>query len=94
MPNIFSPNGDGENEGFTVFAEWSGVRSVKTLQIFSRWGEQIFVRENFPPNDPALGWDGRFKGVEMNPGVFVYYALVELVNGQEVVYKGDVTLMR
>lgn len=94
IPNIFSPNGDGENEGFTVFAEWSGVRSVKTLQIFSRWGEQIFVRENFPPNDPALGWDGRFKGVEMNPGVFVYYALVELVNGQEVVYKGDVTLMR
>lgn len=94
IPNIFSPNGDGENDGFTVYADLRGVKQVRTFQIFSRWGEQVFVRENFQPNDPTLGWDGNFRGQDMNPAVFVYYAIVEFIDGQEVLFKGDVTVKR
>lgn len=94
IPNIFSPNDDGENDGFTVYADMKGVKQVKLFQIYSRWGEQVFVRENFQPNDPTLGWNGRFRGQDMNPAVFVYYAIVEFIDGQEVLYKGDVTVKR
>jgi gliding motility-associated-like protein len=94
IPNIFSPNSDGENDGFTVYADIRGVKQVKLFQIYSRWGEQVFVRENFQPNDPTLGWDGRFRGQDMNPAVFVYYAVVEFIDGQEVLFKGDVTIER
>jgi gliding motility-associated-like protein len=94
IPNIFSPNDDGENDWFTVYADLKGVKQVKQFQIFDRWGDQVFQRENFQPNDPTLGWDGRYRGQEMNPAVFVYYAIVEFIDGQEVLFKGDVTLMR
>jgi gliding motility-associated-like protein len=94
IPNIFSPNDDGENDGFTVYADMRGVKQVKLFQIYSRWGEQVYVRENFQPNDPTLGWDGRFRGQDMNPAVFVYYAIVEFIDGQEVLFKGDVTVKR
>lgn len=94
IPNIFSPNDDGENDWFTVYADIKGVKQIKQFQIFDRWGDQIFQRENFQPNDPTLGWDGRFRGQEMNPAVFVYYAIVEFIDGQEVLFKGDVTLKR
>ncbi|MFN0216057.1 MAG: gliding motility-associated C-terminal domain-containing protein [Saprospiraceae bacterium] len=94
IPNIFSPDDDGENDWFTVFADLKGVKHVQSLQIFDRWGNQVFLREDFQPNDPTLGWDGRFRGLEMNPAVFVYYAVVEFIDGQEVLFKGDVTLQR
>jgi|GEM_PF-464432 len=94
IPNIFSPDNDDDNNRFTVYADMRGVKQVKLFQIYSRWGEQVFVRENFQPNDPTLGWDGRFRGQDMNPAVFVYYAIVEFIDGQEVLYKGDVTVKR
>jgi CHU_C Type IX secretion signal domain len=34
-PNLFSPNGDGKNEVFTIFTDASVAR-VKTLKIFNR----------------------------------------------------------
>jgi hypothetical protein len=30
----------------------------------------------------------------MNPGVFVYWALVEFLDGEKVLLRGDVTLVR
>jgi gliding motility-associated-like protein len=94
IPNIFSPNDDGDNDWFTVFADIKGVKQVKTLQIFDRWGDQVFQNENFQPNILELGWNGRFRGQDMNPAVFVYYAVVEFIDGQEVLFKGDVTIER
>ncbi|MBK6995741.1 MAG: gliding motility-associated C-terminal domain-containing protein [Lewinellaceae bacterium] len=94
IPNIFSPDNSDENNRFTVYADMRGVKQVKLFQIFDRWGNQVFQRENFQPNDPTLGWDGRFRGQDMNPAVFVYYAIVEFIDGQEVLYKGDVTINR
>jgi hypothetical protein len=63
------------------------------LQIFSRWGELVFQKENFPPNDESLGWDGFFKGKKMNSNVFVVVVSVVFKNGEVEVYKKDLTLM-
>jgi gliding motility-associated-like protein len=93
IPNVFSPNGDGINDHVTVFTDHR-VRRVVYLEIFDRWGNQVFVGEDFEPNDPLLGWDGRFKGKLMNPAVFAYIARVELINGDLIDRKGDITIVR
>ncbi len=88
VPNTFTPNGDGQNDVVKVFGP--GVESIKQIRIFNRWGQLVFET-----NDPAnIGWDGTFKGQELNPGVFVYYMDVECINGERTIKKGDITLLR
>jgi hypothetical protein len=67
---------------------------IKTFQIFSRWGEKVFERNNFDPNLPDLGWDGKFGTVSLNPAVFVWYAIIIGPAGDEILLEGDVTLER
>jgi len=44
-------------------------------------------------NNKIYGWDGRYKNNLMNPGVFVYYALVLLEDGSTKMFSGSVTLI-
>ncbi|MFN0213677.1 MAG: FG-GAP-like repeat-containing protein [Saprospiraceae bacterium] len=92
VPNIILP-GSETNSWFTVFAG-DGVPLVRFLRVFDRWGEQVFERLSFLPNDPNLGWDGSYRGQPMNPGVFAWYAEVLLFDGRVVFLKGDVTVAR
>lgn len=93
IPNAFSPNNDGENDWFAVYGG-NGIASVVSFQVFDRWGELLFERRNFRPNNPLLGWDGRFRGKTMGSGVFVYLATIQFLDGQQETFKGDVTLLR
>ena len=54
----------------------------------------VFYDQNFKPNDPAHGWNGYHHGKLMLPAVFVYYARILLIDGRELLYKGDITLVR
>ena len=94
VPNAFSPNGDGNNDRFYIFAKPGVVREIREFLIFDRWGEAVYRYEHFQPNDPASGWDGTHRGRPMNPQVLVWHAVVELVDGRVVTLKGDVTLVR
>ncbi len=94
IPNVFKPDSEGENAIFRIYANPLMVRRVKTFEVFSRWGERVHAYVDFFPDSPAHGWDGRFLGQPMNPGVFAYYAVVELVDGRELLFEGDVTLVR
>lgn len=94
IPNAFSPhNNDGTNDRFVIYAKANTVAKINSLMIFNRWGEMMFEVYNFPPNDPQYGWDGYHRSEPMNPGVFVYWTEVELIDGTTVIFKGDVTLM-
>jgi gliding motility-associated-like protein len=93
IPNAFSPNGDGMNDGFTIFGG-PAARQIKTIKIFSRWGELVFEARNIPLGEEMLGWDGTFLGRTVNPGVFVFFVEVEFIDGEVVLYKGDVTVVR
>jgi len=94
IPNIFSPDGDGDNDVFMIFANTDQVRIIKEFQVYSRWGEQVLYLKDFLPNDPQFGWDGNHRGDALNPAVFVWYVVVELIDGREVLLEGDVTLTR
>ncbi len=91
-PNIFSPDEDGENDRFTLYTK--GVKEIRRLAVYDRWGEEVFLRKNFQPNDPSLGWDGTFRGNPMTPAVFVWAAEVEYIDGEIEVLYGDVTITR
>ncbi len=93
IPNAFSPNGDGLNDEFMPFTDGS-VRSIKSFQIFDRQGNNVFSEFNLIPNEPGYGWNGEFRGKEMQPGVFVWLAQVEFVDGSVLTYKGDVVLIK
>ncbi len=93
IPNAFSPDNDGANDVFMIFGG-QGVVGVNTFKVYDRWGELVWEANNFRTDDPEQGWDGSFRGQNMNPGVFVYYAEVEFIDGVTIVYQGDVTLVR
>lgn len=92
IPNTFSPNGDGVNDRF--FPRGTGLFRVKSMRIFSRWGQLVYEKSNFYANDANGGWDGTLKGQKMNPDVFVYVLEIVCANNQILTYKGDVTLLR
>lgn len=93
IPTAFSPNNDGNNDRFMIFAGPDVLR-INTFQIFDRWGNKVFGKERFLPNDPTYGWDGNFNGTPMNAAVYVFWAEVEFIDGWIELIKGDVLLMR
>ncbi|GJM35460.1 MAG: hypothetical protein DHS20C18_44610 [Saprospiraceae bacterium] len=94
MPTAFSPNGDGVNEYFTVFANEAQVTEVLSFQIFDRWGGQAFVKSAFLPNVPNQGWNGMARGKPAPTGLYVYMARLLLSTGDEVLIKGEIVLLR
>ncbi len=86
IPNAFSPNNDGNNDKFQIFA--SGV-VYADIKVFNRWGEKVFETNN--TNDH---WDGTNKGERLKPGVYVYTVKAAGFDGNVNNYKGTITLIR
>lgn len=93
-PNVFSPNDDGVNDYFTLFKRSDYPSQILSLSVFNRWGEQVFFKQNFDFDDETAGWDGRKDGQVLPNAVFTYVALVELIDGEEKLVKGTVTLVK
>ncbi|MBK9270442.1 MAG: gliding motility-associated C-terminal domain-containing protein [Saprospiraceae bacterium] len=92
-PNTFSPNGDGVNDGFILYGPDETAR-IRSLEIYDRWGAELFHAENLPLNDPKNGWNGEFNGQKIIPGVYVYTARVIFDDGSVSIFKGSLTLVR
>ena len=86
IPNIFSPNGDGNNDAFQVYG--AGIKNIE-IHIFDRWGIEVFSATTLNEK-----WDGTYKGKFLDPAVFTYYITVEFYNGDLKNFTGTVTLVR
>lgn len=86
VPNTFTPNGDGTND--LLYVRGRHIARME-FKVFDRWGELVFES-----TDPANGWDGRFKGMAVDPAVFVYHLRAWCIDGQEYFTKGNVTVVR
>lgn len=86
-PNAFTPNGDGAND---TFGPVLVGHTLQRMEIWSRWGEKIFDSDL----EGTKTWDGTINGNPAPSDVYVYLMRVKLVDGREVVEKGDVTLLR
>ena len=94
VPNIFTPNGDNINDFLFLSSAGQSVVEILELTIFDRWGNQFFNKQNFPPNIPQEGWNGKDGLKFLNTGVFIYVFRLRLADGSEKVLSGDVTLIR
>ena len=90
MPNAFTPNGDGDNEGFKGKGILDGVQGF-SMQIWNRWGELVFESTN-----PDEEWNGRAQqtGGISPEGVYVYQVKFTGPDGEKMEYKGFATLIR
>ncbi len=87
VPNIFSPNQDGENDDFKVLSNF--IDQIHLI-IYNRWGEKIFETK-----DKNQAWDGTYKGSLLPPDVYAYYFNVVCIgDGKKYAKKGNVTLIR
>lgn len=93
IPNAFSPNADGINDRMMIYSDQS-IQRVIEFKIFDRWGELVFENSDFQPNQPAEGWNGTFLGKLMNNAVLVYFAKVEFIDGDVVLYQGNFTIIK
>jgi gliding motility-associated-like protein len=91
IPDAFTPNGDGFNSTFSI--KGSGVRLVKSIGIYNRWGELIFSRKNFLLNDASAAWDGKYKGLTVPVGSYVYIAEFQCASGEIFTRKGTITVV-
>jgi len=88
IPNVFTPDGDGLNEGFYPTG-YGYTDEDYQFYIFDRWGEQLF--ESHRPEQP---WYGDYKGTIVQEGVYVYKVHVKDVHGEEHDYTGKVTIIK
>jgi gliding motility-associated-like protein len=92
IPNTFSPNGDGMNDVF--YPRGTGLFSIKSARVYNRWGEIVYERNNFQSNDVNAGWDGTYKGVKLNPDVYVYTIDILCDNNTVLPFKGNIALIK
>jgi gliding motility-associated-like protein len=88
MPNIITPNGDGQNELFLPMVI-EGVKSLHT-EIYNRWGEKIYET-----NDGMVMWPGTTnQGSEVPDGVYFYTIKITGEDGSTSEISGSVTVSR
>ena len=73
IPNAFTPNGDGTNDTFIGYADFT---DEFIFRVYDRWGKVIFTTSTSP-----IVWDGKYNGVPVQVGVYnwrlVYNAMFD-----------------
>lgn len=93
-PNSFTPNGDADNNTFFGYA--NDILRAK-LEIYNRWGEQIFYDEGVDLS--KMVWDGTFNGRIVQDGTYTYTFTMWPINYNDgelsaFEYSGHVTVLR
>lgn len=91
IPNAFTPNNDGRNDEFFVYANC--LLQDFEINIYDRFGGRVFIS-----NDINDGWDGTINGKNVLNGVYVYVVTFKALNEkgklESQMLSGDVTILR
>jgi gliding motility-associated-like protein len=86
VPNSFTPNGDGYNDGFG--ASGKDIATI-TLEVFDRWGLLVWSTTALEGR-----WDGMYKGREAPVDTYVWKLSATELSGRQREAIGHVTLVR
>ena len=90
MPNVFTPNGDGQNETFGIIGEFSTNYFMDfSFKIFNRWGIELYSSTSFKGT-----WNGKFEDNDVPQGVYYYVIIYKDLCGKNVEDRGFVHLLR
>ena len=88
FPNIFTPNGDGENDVFQIMEYWN--ISDLHVSIYNRWGQLQYEWDGIDGY-----WTGvNLKGIVVTEGTYFFVATAKDYKGGNYVIKSPVTLIR
>ena len=93
IPNVFSPNRDGQNDYFSIYAAIPNVQEILQVAIFDRWGNLIFDIKNLNPMEGNDLWDGIYNGQIVERGVYLYFANILFLDGKKEIIQGSVTVI-
>ncbi|MCK5856375.1 MAG: gliding motility-associated C-terminal domain-containing protein [Bacteroidales bacterium] len=86
LPNAFTPNGDNLNDVF--LPKTLGI-SYYEMHIYNRLGHEVFMTK-----DLNHGWDGKTSGEDVIEGVYAYIIRYRKHNGNLLLKRGYLTLIR
>lgn len=86
IPEAFTPNGDGRNDEIAPID--FGQNEMISFQVFNRYGQLVFESSSFGET-----WDGTLHGEELPMATYAYLLRV-LCDEREVLYSGNITLIR
>jgi gliding motility-associated-like protein len=86
VPNIFTPNGDNDNDVFFIRLE--NAVSIEII-IVNRWGEYVATI-----SDLQGSWDGKINGNEASEGVYFYKYTAKGLDGTTQTGHGNIELLR
>ena len=90
VPNTFTPDGDGLNDIFLPILTAGYRPGTYEFAIYNRWGERFFYTE-----DVDQGWDGTFKGNEVQVGTYTYtIKFKSSMDNNVYTFNGHVNLIR
>lgn len=87
IPNAFSPNGDNENDFFSVRGQ-----VINNLEgyVYNRWGEKVFTFTS-----PSDKWDGTYNGKDAPVDGYGYFIRYQCLPGGPFTEKqGNVSIIR
>jgi gliding motility-associated-like protein len=88
IPNVFTPNGDGINDVFSINA--TGIKEI-SLSIFNRWGLKLY---DF--TGPKAAWDGIISGngARASDGTYFFFVKATGYDDKVIEKNGTVNLFR
>jgi gliding motility-associated-like protein len=92
IPNVFSPNKDGQNDFFTVFGN-DAIADIISLNILDRWGNLLWEGKHLKTSGEK-GWDGKLNGQECLPGAYVYTCEILWLDNHREKAAGTITLVK
>jgi len=99
LPNVFTPNGDGNNDVYVSNNLNDAIQKVD-MKIFNRFGHLVYQT-----SDPAINWDGSYRDTKgsVSPGVYYYICdvyepringiMVHTLTGFIHLYTGEATVI-
>jgi gliding motility-associated-like protein len=88
VPNVFSPNDDGENDIWEVFFQYA-ITPV-SCKVYDRWGNECF----FSGEGQSVRWNGDAQGRPVPSGVYVWQIRFLNLKGTVETRSGDLLLIR
>ncbi len=90
IPNVFSPNGDGQNDIWHISFDPS-KGNIELLEVFDRWGNLIHKGSSQIGN---FDWDGTYYHQLVSSGVYTYKLLFQQKGSTLLTVWGTLTLIR
>ncbi|PKP44894.1 MAG: hypothetical protein CVT95_10275, partial [Bacteroidetes bacterium HGW-Bacteroidetes-12] len=105
IPNVFTPNGDNENDNFVIQLIGAELLESLEVKVFNRWGQEVsssrFDVQSLVSEIPASSgmtelvvWNGTTTtGKKASEGTYFYVISYTTKAGETVVEKGTVSLL-